>query len=172
MHAEQGAAILYGSGQVTWLIVIVGWFIVNHQNNNRETRKEILAKLDGTINLINEVEGVAIKFHSGDYDKNISRSILTQIDRISRAIASSHMPMPKNMTYKVVCFRKSITLLNFDESEHVFKALNDPLFDKIAAETQSLVDAIEDAYAYTYHRTVFRKISGKLSAFRADNKSS
>lgn len=42
MQSEHSSIVQY----VTWILIVVGWVIVNHQNNLRETRKEARAMAD------------------------------------------------------------------------------------------------------------------------------
>jgi len=49
---------------VTWLLVIAGWLLVNHQNNIREKRKEIRTILDKIQSLLDEIEIQAVNYHT------------------------------------------------------------------------------------------------------------
>ncbi|MEJ1422241.1 MAG: hypothetical protein Q2484_17115 [Candidatus Sedimenticola sp. (ex Thyasira tokunagai)] len=163
MAQAESAAILSGHQNITWAILIFGWFIVNRQNNLRETRKEIRAKLDSIIKLILEVEEVSVKFHTEDFDRNLARLIRSRIARVSVAIQSTQMPFPTEMTHRIARFRQSITLLNFDESDHEAKPQTDSLFDDIAEETNLLIDSIEEAYSSKYHSPLNKRLLGYLA---------
>ena len=50
--------------------IIIGWWVINHQNNERETRKELRQHIDRIINLLEELRNVATKHHLNPTFKN------------------------------------------------------------------------------------------------------
>ena len=57
---------------VTWLVVVSGWCFVNHQNNLREKRKEIRALIDGVQAQLNDIEKLAVEYHTSENSKNLA----------------------------------------------------------------------------------------------------
>ena len=47
---------------VPWVLIIVGWAIVNHQNNRRETRKEARSMADNAKRSTIELAALGVKF--------------------------------------------------------------------------------------------------------------
>lgn len=53
------------SKYIPLLLVVAGWAVVNHQNNRRETRKEMRASVDATKKAIIEVSRLAVDYYCG-----------------------------------------------------------------------------------------------------------
>ena len=57
---------------VTWLLIIAGWLLVNHQNNIREKRKEIRTILDKIQSFLDEIEIQAIQYHTNQASSDLA----------------------------------------------------------------------------------------------------
>ena len=67
----------------TWIIVIVGWFVVHHLSTQRDQRKEARERLDQFISALRAIEEKAIQFHQSDsYKGDVARALLFDIQRI------------------------------------------------------------------------------------------
>jgi hypothetical protein len=56
------------------VLVVIGWFLVNRQNNQREDRKELRQLVDRAINSINDAVDLTIKFHGNQpEDRDVHR---------------------------------------------------------------------------------------------------
>ena len=149
---------------VTWLIVIFGWLVVNHQQNQRETRKELRARLDLIEGMVNDTEQSAIRYHTSAHDPGSSRTLKSDIDRLSNLTRAIGNIISCSFSYRIVRFRQSVTLKNFDSSEHQILTIDHEVIDTIAKETQSLINELEEAYSYKYHMPFYKRFCGKISS--------
>jgi len=146
---------------VTWLIVIIGWLVVNNQNNNRESRKELRTRIDCLRNQIEGVEAQAIKYHTSVHDENLGLKIKLSIERIANDVNILGISLSNNFSFLVFQFRKSITLNNFDSHEHTILNADNELIQNIASAIQSLTIEIEKAYGNKYHVPWYKKLRNK-----------
>lgn len=141
---------------ITWVIVIIGWLIVNHQNNQRERRKEIRQAIDKIVAKIDDIERSALTFHQTSYNENSARELMLSIEKNNRSIARLQVIDIETYNKKVIPFRRSITLKNFDPSAQVALNGNDPQLASISTAAQNLIDILEDTYAERYLQGSFR----------------
>jgi hypothetical protein len=136
---------------VSWVLIVAGWVVVNHQNNKRETRKEVRASLLEVYKLLDEIEDAAYEYHSTDGDAGKARKIVRAIQQIApRIIMARRGPIKFKYTKALADFRRAITFSNFDTSAFERKRPEDPFFDQIAAAKRELITALEQAYAQAY----------------------
>lgn len=135
---------------ITWLIVIGGWLIVNHQNNGRERRKEVRQAIDKLCLKIEEVERTARAFHQSDYNAEVADELKLTINKIIRGIARLEILDLKILSRNAIHLRKSITLNNFDTSNHIpLNGTQQQLAD-ISDAADNLIGAMESAYIKRY----------------------
>lgn len=155
----------------TWIIIIVGWIVVNQQANVRETRKELRARVDLVQTWIFELVDLATGYHTGEsgtLDKYSNgyqeRVIKSRLDRVTRTVSSLGRSTlgksPYSPPYQAYYFRRAVTLHNFDTSEYKVQSPDSKLIGDIAMTAQSLMDSLEEAYSNRYHRP--RKLRLKL----------
>lgn len=152
MPAEQHpwwlVPVIQGAGQViTWLIVLIGWIVVNRQNNSRERRKETRTAADRLKERIEKLEQKAIAFHCLAFDLSEARDILCEIQRVSQATIRTGLlseTQQKRLTRQLRC---SITLKNFDATTHQQLLVTNPLLDEISCAADDLIEAIEDGFS-------------------------
>lgn len=149
-NAQDSWALLAQIG--TWVIVVIGWLIVNNQNNNRERRKEIRQAIDKIVKKIEEIEQDALQFHQSAFDDSSARALLLSLDKNSRSIAWLKIVESEIYKKSIISFRRSITLNNFDPTTHVALDGNNAQLARISAAAENLVDLLESAYAAQYLR--------------------
>ena len=143
--------LIQGVGQaVTWLIVLRGWYIVNKQNNQRERRKEIRTSTDRLKERIEKLEQIAITFHSSGFDSEKARVILGEIQRISQTAIRTRLLSYEEHKQLTLDLRRSITLDNFDATNHRELLLNNPLLDRIYRSVNNIIEALEDGFSRNY----------------------
>lgn len=99
---------------ITWLLVVVGWILVNWQNNIREGRKELYSRVTKIIQLIEKTEKDAITFHtSKDYNAELNAEVFRSINKIVHALEN----LPFDPKIQATQFRQGITANNFEEDE-------------------------------------------------------
>lgn len=141
----------YVGDAVSWCIVIIGWLIINHQHNSRETRKEIRASLVELYKLLDVIEADAFAYHTGAADQALSRKIKRELDqiyaRVSLALAKT---ITCDCSKEITSFRKSITLENFETANFKKKSPDDEMFTGILVAKRRLITVLEHAYTEKY----------------------
>ncbi|RLW63947.1 MAG: hypothetical protein B6D73_14255 [gamma proteobacterium symbiont of Stewartia floridana] len=135
----------------TWAVIIIGWVFVDHLNNQRETRKEIRARVDQIQTWIMEIADDATSYHTSDRDLSAERKLKSQIARTTKAISSLNLMIDSSLPYLAFQFRNSISLHNFDTPDHKALSLTDEIIENIAGAAQDLIDALENTYTKKYH---------------------
>ena len=138
---------------VTWLLVILGWWLVNRQNNIREKRKEIRAFIDKLQNSLDELESHAIKYHtsekSDDLAFSLKRSLNKKIPNKIALLKSRNLDMNKCYPY-MKQLRQAITLENFDTANFHPRDISDDLLKKIWLSKENLSHEIEMVFSKKY----------------------
>lgn len=135
----------------TWLIVVVGWWIVDRQNNRRETRKEKRAKLDRVQKDIVELETAACAYHTGlDHSESSAREIVVSIQRISNDVMGLSLLDPTTENDALISMRRSITLRNFDLSTHKPLDPSSTLIREVSDSAQALMTILELGFQKRY----------------------
>lgn len=140
------------TGAAPSLLVIVGWIIVNEQNNSRESRKEERSRVDAFKKSLNELELLAFDHHIKGQDPTRTLQIRRSISRVS-----SEMQMLQNCGMKlshrgalVAALRQSITLKNFDTSSYVVQQMDSEILSDIGVAIDKLTVAAEAGFSEKY----------------------
>ncbi len=143
---------------IPWVLIIIGWLIINHQHNARETRKERRDQLDRLISQLAELEKKAIAFHTASkHDDYPQRELTRNISKIWPQIKQLGLLENSNDIKQIVSdIRKEITLKNADRSTFKPQSIND--LDGISDSIGVLVDKLNAAYIRKYHRTFSMRI--------------
>ncbi len=136
---------------ITSILVIVGWSIINYQNNCREIRRDKRSVIDSLIEQIDQLTREAIQFHTNEQFTPEHASEIKQ--KISRVCKISHRYELTDDQFKSqVKYRKSITWSNFDSATSFTQQEQQSLIIKnIIDAGEELIDAIEDKYCNEYH---------------------
>ncbi|MCX7091894.1 MAG: hypothetical protein NTY50_00365 [Methylobacter sp.] len=138
---------------VTWLLVISGWLLVNHQNNVREKRKEIRTILDKTQSFLDEVEIEAIKYHtsqeSSDLAFQLKRSLNQKLRNRLDILALRNLNIEKCYPH-LKKLRQAVTLENFDTSSFKPQNLEDDVIKNIWLAKDKLSQELEKSFATRY----------------------
>lgn len=125
------------------LLIVGGWWVVNHLNLKRERRKEYRERAERLVSEFLRIEEQALAFHRADtYNAHDARSIQAAIDRALRLL--SHRPLDQlnielALRYKL---RQAITRKNFDASAFVQQPAESELLDGIASAVEQLCTRI------------------------------
>jgi len=143
---------------VGWILIIAGWFYTNHQNNVRESRKELRSFLDNVIKDIDEVQQKALEYYTKSPDETLKlgfeikasqQRLIAKIERIGRIHSSFKNTIP------VIDFMDSITGNDFeilDRKARSFNQTEDPLLMTISLETNKLIDILEVNYCSEFKK--------------------
>ena len=137
---------------VPWILVVVGWFFVDQQNNSRERRKEVRGKVDALRELIDEVEELAFLHHGTGQESLRCVKIRRSIKKINNDIAILEKFGLTGILgdTTLLDIRQSITLKNFDTSKFIVLNTTDPIFSEIGVSLDQLRDSLEHSYAAKY----------------------
>lgn len=139
------------SQSITWVLVIVGWTIVNRQNNARELRKEQRAAIDAIKKQLAELEAEAERFHCAEvFDRALLRQLQFKIHRVADACTRLQLPDSACTVPPVAALRQAITLKNADPTSFGKQPPTSALLDEIYACADDLTDAIEARFAARY----------------------
>ncbi|MFL1552561.1 hypothetical protein ACI77I_26355 [Pseudomonas sp. D47] len=156
--ASQGNGVPYWFYPVTWILVVVGWIIVNWQNNRREDRKEVRAALTKMYSDISELEKDGITFHtSKQQDYNLASQILLAQGKLSERL--SHLRIRRSSySGELTAFTDSISLENFYDSNFVRQSISSPLANNIRDTAKELEAVLEDEFSNLFRAGLFIKI--------------
>ncbi|MGR8935921.1 MAG: hypothetical protein ACU837_16305 [Gammaproteobacteria bacterium] len=144
---------------ITWTIVVIGWFVVDNRNNNRERRKEIRAIIDLLGKQLDAIELKAIQYHQGSHHSaQLAKDIKFSLQRTSQIIYREDLlAIEKGESKYYRDFKKSITLDNFDSFENFISQPDDSdLLYEISASKDALFNQIETNFHRKYCRSWFR----------------
>lgn len=132
---------------VTWILVIAGWVVVNGQHNQRETRKELRARLDELRSELCRLEQCAETYHTCPYHQEpVARKIKVLLQRISDGIDQVGILNRQVHDVRLIALRRSVTYHNFDTKSHVAQDLSGPLIAEINASVDELIKALESGF--------------------------
>ena len=138
---------------VTWLIVILGWAFVNHQNNLREKRKEIRSLIDSVNVQLNEIELLAIKYHTNEATEELAfqlkRSLSQQLLSKFKVLELRGFKIGSCDTYRKQ-LRKSVTLKNFDTNDYQVQGFSSEIVKDIWLTKDRLTHEMEKCFSRNY----------------------
>ena len=138
---------------VPWVLVIVGWWFVNSQNNIREKRKEIRTLLDKVQSLLDEIESQAIQYHTSQQPSDLAfqlkRSLNQKLHNRLDILKLRSLNV-KNCYPLLKQFRQAVTLKNFDTSSFKPQNISDDLIKNIWVAKDKLSHELENSFASKY----------------------
>ncbi|WP_456378839.1 hypothetical protein [Thiolapillus sp.] len=156
--AMNAGEVLWWRFGITWGLIIVGWIVINWQNNKRETRKERRILLDRLIMSLSELESNALQFHTADnHDPEILMNIIRRIKRIWPQIELLRMTKVPNIEHLSYNIRRTITLKNADASNFHKQGPNSKILLQISDAIDSMVNALETEFSFKYHYSFIDK---------------
>ncbi|WP_320837313.1 hypothetical protein [Zhongshania sp.] len=145
---------------VTWLIVITGWFFINHQANRREDRKETRQAIDSISRQSERICELAEEYHCQSGDKNqlnLARQIKVQLTDLIVTIPRLQL-LDRNEFSLAADLRKAITLKHFDNQDLQPLAPDDEIFFHIEEARRALIDRLEEKYSESYRVGAVKKL--------------
>lgn len=133
---------------VPWLLVIIGWKVVSHDQNKRERRKEIWQVVCRVTKLIRDVEDAAIGYwnsNAGDAnEKKSAAELKRRLQHIGLDLARISAECDKlGSSLLMVAFRQSVTDSDFESVNRVADAERG---GRISRSAENLIDAIEAGF--------------------------
>jgi hypothetical protein len=140
----------------TWGILVLGWIVGNRYANQREKRKEIRLQLDGYWERIDDLECLAIKYHTTELTDNelktLSRKIVSAISRNYTMINRLHLD-PADEEQAIILhvdLKKAITLNNFDSADHAILPVDNELLEEISNACTEITNFLEYSFIEKY----------------------
>lgn len=149
----------------SWLsssLIILGWIVVNHQSNFRETRKEKRTQLNELSGQLSNLMADAISFHCGEsYCQRLAFTLRNDIQAVIKAAVNLRLLKPEDIRL-LKDLRVSITLKNFEEHIWVRQAYDSDVLKEIAAAKISLLSALEGRFSTGFCLTLPQAIWHRL----------
>lgn len=147
---------------VTWALVIIGWLIVNWQNNRREERKEIRTALTKIFEDIKSLQDEAIAYHtSARRNFNLETKIVMMESRLSEHLSYLRI---RNSSYtsEYSEFVDSIMLENFESSAFSRQALSSTIIESIRDTSSELESALELEFSSLFRGNFITKTAALI----------
>lgn len=128
---------------LSFLAVIVGWFLVNSLNSDRERHAEWRKFAKELAKMAEDIEKEALEYHKKEErDKELEERIIHHIDRFEAKYAILADKVKVNV-YLPAHLRKAITLNNFYTAAHRSYGVHSEIYGNISSATLKI---IEDLY--------------------------
>jgi hypothetical protein len=138
---------------ITWLLVILGWLLVNRQNNIREKRKEIRSLLDKIQSFLDEIEYQAIQYHTSQQSDELAfqlkRNLNKKFQNKLSVLKLRNLDI-QNCYPHLKQLRQAVTLENFDTSGFKPKNISDDVIKNIWLAKENLSQELERCFAKKY----------------------
>lgn len=136
---------------VTWIVVIIGWYVVHRLTLKREKRKEARERIDVFLKSLHDIEEKAISFHRSDgFKGDIARALRFGIQRsissLNRQLFSMFTINPGLLRE----FRHAVTYRNFEPSNFSSQPPDSPILSDIANAVDEIEEQIEKEYERIY----------------------
>lgn len=132
---------------VTWILVIVGWVVVNRQHNQRETRKELRAQLDKVRDTVFKIEGLSETYHTDESPSGSdAKQIKILIQRVGAAIDRLMLLESREAQKRIIALRQAITLHNFDTRVHKAQGQSSEIIANINSSVDALLNDLESKF--------------------------
>lgn len=141
--SSQGNGTPFWFYPVTWLLVVVGWLIVNWQNNRREERKEIRTALNQIYTDIENLQKKATKYHkSATRNVKLETKIIVMERKLSEHLSYLRL-RDSSFGPSYSLFIDAITLNNFESPTFVQQTSPSEILENIQDYSIELESALE-----------------------------
>lgn len=136
---------------VTWILVFIGWLVINAQHNKREDRKELRSVVDDLKNRIYKLEERAVHYHcKQEVTSTESNQIKLEIQRLISDIRLQGLCNPAAMSKSFKELRRAITLNNFESIRHEALTSDHVTLSEIHEAVDDLLGLIEAGFRNKY----------------------
>lgn len=145
--------------------MVVGWIVVNWQNNNREERKEVRSSLSEVIDEITELEDLAVEYHTAAVRSTTNEQDITKkITRLSSKVRHLRLESGK-LNHLFIRFKQSITLDNFETSRFVTQNKDSEILELIGMYSEQLQDELESEFSRSFRAPFFFRLASAIRRF-------
>lgn len=136
---------------VSWVLVILGWKVINKDNNTREKRHEMRSALDALIADISQLELSAHQYYTQsdtDIPALLGISIKTGYAALDNRLKILNRMSDgfKDAEKYLVEFGADLTGGNFEQKDRIKVPQSDRKLLEISLSKRNLVDCLEEAY--------------------------
>lgn len=144
---DAGGFSTYLSQAVTWVLVILGWTLVNRQNNSREERKEIREFISDISKRVAELRDASFKYHTATQkDDTLSADIRFKFIMLGARFTTLRRYGILDNTDLVKQLRRAATLENFDTLHFQSQPANSNIIAEIETATEAITEGLERAF--------------------------
>lgn len=135
-----------------WALIVGGWVFTSRDSLKRERRKELRARIDGFIEVIEEIEKNALAYYKtpagadAPSDSPNQAWLVSALGRLSRGLSRLKKAQNVNVVAQIVRFRQSVTSGDFDSKERLARKDTDPVLHKISVSALELIEHLESEY--------------------------
>lgn len=140
------------------VVVMLGWVVINMQNNRRESRKEIRSALNDVQELIKTAERDAIEFKTKSFDSKSKYDLIFIFRQISTRLQLVSKYLDVDLTPQITKFRRSVMERNWDSGDFVEVEKSDNSIKAIKLSSSKLSTEMEVVFFRSYHESTFRKV--------------
>lgn len=137
---------------LNFFAIIIGWMVINHQNNKRETRKETRLAINDIQVMITELTGQAISYHTEKRSQEHEAVIASSASLISKKIQLAVKPLDSDHSELINEFKNAVMVDdNFGGDHSPLLDGNDIILQNIRRTGQQLSLNLEECYSSKYH---------------------
>lgn len=133
--------------------VIIGWWIINRQNNHRETRKEVRASVNEIQAMISGIEKSALHFHSNLYSEEKKSRLIFEFRLMSVRAGLTTSVLGVELSSQITDLRQSIMTENWDKVGFNPVETNSVLLKTISLKSHELSDELEKSFFDQYYNS-------------------
>lgn len=93
---------------VSAVLVVIGWYVVNKAQSNRERRKQIREYISDLCDDLEELEALAILYHTAIRDESKESEIISKLGRFEKACSTLPRFLQSQKYFKAVPYKKLI----------------------------------------------------------------
>ena len=136
----------------TWLLVIIGWLVVNSQNNARERRKESRSLVESIEELVLGIEVAAREYYALSGADPAGQALALQIKAGFRTLSSRLKVLGRystkfNATDELIAFRTAVTGGDFESASRAACPPTHCIYAAISADAGALISLLNLRYA-------------------------
>jgi hypothetical protein len=133
----------------TWILVILGWLIVNATNNGRELRKEARSAADAAKKLGGTISGNAVTYFTTAKDE-LAYDVKSELELLEIELERLRRFEGSILFEAYVAFQESCTGGDFESAARVQHTKNSEQILGIVRARNILFQEIEQAFAHEY----------------------
>lgn len=143
---------------VSGVLVVVGWYVVNKAQANRERRKQIREYVTDLATDLDDIETLAIDYHTQERDVAKEHELISKLGRFEKACSILPRFLDRQTFFKAVSpeklnidgerlqqLRKAMTLRHFADEHTAAIVANDDLIQELglaAGEMQEVLKSV------------------------------